>query len=404
MNKPLAGIKVVEVAIWGFVPSAGAVLSDMGADVIKVEPHAGDPMRNLSIGGAAPGAGGFTFMWEIFNRGKRSITLDLNAEGAIDVLHKMLENADVFLTNLLPPARRKLKIDIEDIRGRHSNIIYAFGSGTGSKGPDGEKGGYDSISFWSRGGIASAMTPADSPYPPGMPGGAFGDGLSGAILAGGIAAAIAQRAMTGKASVVETSLLANGMWALQPGIVAANLFGVAEMPRQGRTALPNPLVNTYRTSDNRFVALCMLQGQRYWPGFCKAVGLPDLVTDPRFDTDANRVQNLADCIAVLDAHFATKTLDEWKAILATQEGQWDIVQKAGELPADPQAIANKYTQDVAYSGGRSFKMVSTPVQYDGEVLAARAAPELGAHSDAILAELGYTEEQIIDLKVANIVF
>jgi crotonobetainyl-CoA:carnitine CoA-transferase CaiB-like acyl-CoA transferase len=356
------------------------------------------------MGGTAPGAHGFVFMWEIFNRGKRSMTIDLNVEGANELLHKLLETADVFLTSLLPGARRKLKIDIEDITSRHPNIIYAVGSGQGAFGPDAEKGGYDSISFWARSGVASAVTPDGAPFPLAMPGGAFGDGTSGAVFAGGIAAAIAQRAMTGKASVVDASLLATGMWAMQPGIVGATLAGVEEMGKLTRTSMPNVLVNNYRTSDNRFVALCMLQGQRYWPGFCKAIGRPDLVNDPRFDTDQNRAANLNECIATLDEIFATKPLAEWKAALRTQDGQWDVVQKVGELQHDAQAIANHFVQDVDYGDGRALKMVSTPLQFDREVLPARPAPELGADNDAVLAELGFDEDQIIDLKVAGVVY
>jgi crotonobetainyl-CoA:carnitine CoA-transferase CaiB-like acyl-CoA transferase len=404
MTKPLAGIKVVEVAMWAFVPSAGAVLSDMGADVVKIEAPAGDPIRSLSTGGVGPGTHGFTYMWEIFNRGKRSITMDLKVEGATELLHKLLETADVFLTSLLPPARRSLGIDVEDITSRHPNIIYAVGSGQGAFGPDAEKGGYDSISFWARGGVASAVTPKDLPFPLAMPGGAFGDGLSGAVFAGGIAAAIAQRAMTGKASVVDGSLLATSMWAMQPGIVGATLAGVNELPKPSRTMMPNPLVNNYRTSDDRFLALCMLQGQRYWPDFCRAIGRPDLVDDPRYDIDAHRVANLNECIAELDAVFATKTLEEWKAILLTQDGQWDVVQQAGELPRDQQAVANGYVQEVDYGDGRKLKMVSTPVQFDRQVLASSPAPELGANNDEVLAELGFDEDQIIDLKVAGIIY
>lgn len=404
MPGPLQGIKVVEVSMWAFVPSAGAMLADMGADVIKIEPHAGDPVRGLAMAGIKPGTGGFTFMYEIWNRGKRSVTLDIAAEGALDVLHKLLEDADVFLTSLLPAARRKLGIDVANLTARFPNLIYAVGSGQGVHGPDAEKGGYDSISFWSRTGIVSAVTPDDQPYPLNMPGGAFGDSMSGSMLAGGVAAAIAQRALTGKASVVDVSLLNAGMWVLQPGIVAANLLGIEELPKPGRLAMPNPLVNNYRTSDNRFLALCMLQGQRYWPGFCQAVGHPELAEDPRFATDTLRAQNVAECVSRLDAIFATKTLAAWKPIMLTQDGQWDVVQKAGELTADADAIANRFIQDVDYGDGRSIKMVSTPVQFDRQALDARPAPGLGAHNTEVLTELGYDEDAIIALQISGAIF
>jgi crotonobetainyl-CoA:carnitine CoA-transferase CaiB-like acyl-CoA transferase len=404
MPGPLAGIKVIEVSMWAFVPSAGAMLADMGADVIKIEPHVGDPVRGLAMAGIKPGTGGFTFMYEIWNRGKRSVTLDIGAEGALDVLHKMLEDADVFLTSLLPAARRKLGIDVAALTTRFPKLIYAVGSGQGVHGPDAEKGGYDSISFWSRTGVASAVTPDDLPYPLSMPGGAFGDSMSGSMLAGGIAAAIAQRAMTGKVSVVDVSLLNAGMWVMQPGIVASNLIGIDEMPKPGRLAMPNPLVNNYRTSDVRFLALCMLQGQRYWPGLCKAIGHADLATDPRFDTDAKRAENIQECVSVLDTIFATKTLAEWKPILLTQDGQWDVVQKVGELAQDADAIANRFIQDVDYGDGRSIKMVSTPVQFDRQSLTARPAPDLGAHNTEVLTALGYDEEAIIGLQISGAIF
>lgn len=406
MSRPLEGIKVIEVSMWAMVPSAGAVLSDMGANVIKIEPPAGDPIRQLNAGGIAPGAAGFpsSFMYDIYNRGKRSVTLDLGVEGATELLHKMLEDADVFLISLLPGARRKLKIDIADITSRHPNIIYAVGTGQGAHGPDAEKGGYDSISFWARSGVASAVTPDDLPYPLGMPGGAFGDGMTGAIFAGGICAAIAQRAMTGKASVVDGCLLATGMWAMQPGITGTALVGWDEMPKAGRTMMPNPLVNNYKTSDGRYLALCMLQGQRYWPGFCQAVGRPELTEDPRFATDAARGANIVECISVIDAIFATKTLAEWRPILLGQDGQWDVVQKVGELQRDADALACGFIQDVDYGDGRVLKMVSTPVQFDRQPLKARPAPELGANNDEVLAELGLSEDEIIDLKVAGVIY
>lgn len=387
--------------MWAFVPSAGAVLSDWGADVVKIEPPAGDPIRGLNYSGIGPGSYGFTMMYEIFNRGKRSVAMDLGAPGARDLLLRMVDTADVFLVSLLPAARRKLGIDVEDIRARNPKIIYACGSGQGAFGEEAEKGGYDSISFWARSGIASAVTPNDYPFPLAMPGGAFGDGTSGAVFAGGIAAAIAHRERTGEGTVVDGALLATAMWALQPGIVGAALSGTDEMPKMSRNSMPNPLVNNYRTSDGRYIALCMLQGDRYWPGFCEAIGRPDLITHERYSSQELRAQNIDACMDEIDAAFATKTLDEWKAILATQDGQWDIVQKAGELATDRQAVANGYVQRVDYGDGRAISMVSSPVQFGRKPPELRPAPELGANTDDVLLELGLTMDEIIDAKVAG---
>jgi crotonobetainyl-CoA:carnitine CoA-transferase CaiB-like acyl-CoA transferase len=224
------------------------------------------------------------------------------------------------------------------------------------------------------------------------------------MLAGGIAAALFKRAMTGEGSVVDVSLLAASMWLMQRGITQATVENVQRLPRPTRTEISNPLVNHYPTKDGRFLALCMLQGQRYWSGFCEIAGRPDLIKDPRFDTAAARAKNIEACVTELDALFRTKTLAEWRALLSQQAGQWDVVQHVGEIKDDGQVKANGYMQRVDYGDGRSLDMVSVPMQFDGVPLPTRPAPELGAHSEEVLTSLGYDEQQILDLKIAGVVF
>lgn len=401
--RPLEGVKVVEVAMWAFVPAAGGILSDLGAAVIKIEPPTGDPLRGLKIQAAAAGANGFDMSWEAYNRGKRSLALDLRHPQGVEVLYKLIADADVFLTNLLPPARRKMKIDVEDIRARNPNIVYAVGSATGRRGPEGEKGGYDSISFWARGGVAASVTSEGSTYPAQPPGPAYGDVTSGAMLAAGVSAALAQRAMTGHAPVVDVSLLSTAVWSMQRSIMQATASGSRGLTKPKRHELMNPLVNVYRTSDDRFLSLCMLQSQKYWARFCELAGRPDLATDDRFESAEGRARHAAVCIDTLDALFASKSLAEWRAILLQQDGQWEVVQDVGEIKDDPQVQANGYMQTVEYPDGRSLQMISVPQQFDERPLPARPAPQLGADSDAVLAELGYDEQAIIDLKVAGAV-
>lgn len=405
MGKPLEGIKVVEVAMWAFVPACGGMLADLGADVIKIEPPTGDPLRGLQIGNMRSGSGrNIDYSWESYNRGKRSITLDLKQQAGRAVLDKLLEDADVFLTNLLPRARRAMGIDADALRPRFPDMIYASGSGVGPQGPEMEKGGYDAITFWARGGISSSLTEDDAPHPVGPPGPAFGDTLSGSMLAGGICAAIAKRALTGEASEVDVSLLGTAMWSMQRSICQATADGLDKFPRPTAGRPNNVLVSNYRTADGRFVALCMLQADKYWAPLMEVAGRPDLRDDPRFADAGSRRDNLDACHAEVAAMFASRTLSEWRDILARQEGQWDVVQNVGEMKQDVQVQANGYLKDVDYGDGSTIPMVSVPMLFDRQALTSARSPDLGAHSDAILTDLGYDEDAIIDLKVQGVVF
>jgi crotonobetainyl-CoA:carnitine CoA-transferase CaiB-like acyl-CoA transferase len=399
---PLTGIKVVEVSMWAFVPSCGAVLSDWGADVVKVEPPEGDPIRQLTMSGIPPGYKGLTFMWEIFNRGKRSLAIDLRADGAKEILYKLVEQADVFLVSLLVDSRKRLGIDVDDILAIKPDIIYAAGSGQGAFGEEAGNGGYDAMTFWARGGISAALTP-EGHHPISMPTGAFGDSLSGLAFAGGIAAAVARQRATGEGGIVDGALLATAMWGMQAGIVGSSVLEVDTLPAMTRSSMPNVLVGSYRTKDGRFVALNMLQPDRYWPGFCEVAERPDLIDHPRFGTFELRAEHLEETLAVMDEIFSQWTLAEWRERLARQGGQWDVLKLMGELVTDPQAVANTYIQTVDYGDGRSLKMVPAPVQFDRKVDPLRPAPELGAHTDEVLLEAGFDEEQIIDAKVKGAV-
>lgn len=398
----MEGVRVLEVAIYAFGPAAGAVLADWGADVVKVEhPQSGDPLRGLVAYGVKPGEGGVTYLWEVLNRGKRSIGIDIATDDGRELLLSLCEGADVFLTNFLGPARQRLGIDADAVMARNPRIIYARGTGHGPKGPDADKGGYDGVSFWARSGVSIAAMAPESQYPVALPGPAYGDIQSGAHLAGGIAAALFQRERTGKGAIVDVSLLGSGLWALQPMIAGAHSSGRDRLTPLDRSRPANPLWNVYRTSDDRFLALSMLEGDRYWPGFCDAVGRPELIADERFLTAEAREANTEACVELLDELFATHTLAEWKEMLGGQEGPWAVTHTPRDALDDGQAVANNYLQWVKYDNGATLPLVHAPAQIDEQATTLGAAPGHGTDTDEVLLASGLTWDDLMRLKVAG---
>jgi crotonobetainyl-CoA:carnitine CoA-transferase CaiB-like acyl-CoA transferase len=402
MTDVLSGIRVVELAAWTFVPAAGAVLADWGADVIKIEhPETGDPQRGLINSGIVAGAGGVNHFIEQPNRGKRSIGLDTSSPEGLELLMTLIETADVFLTNLLPDSRRRMGIDVDQVRARNPKIIYARGHGYGSKGEEAARGGYDLAAYWARGGIGMGYATDNGSYPPlQLP--AFGDVYGGLTIAAGIAGALVKRERTGEPSVVDVSLLSAAIWQLGPDIVGAGVTG-QDRPKFQLEEMPNPAVNMYETRDGRFVAFVLLQADRFWADFCTRLGRPDLISDERFATAPVRFENRKECIAELRATFAAEDLAHWEKSFAGFDGVWDVMRTAREIHDDPQVVANGYLPRVTDANGNEFALAGSPVQFDETPLALRCAPGHGEHTDAILADLGYDEDQIIDFKIKSVV-
>jgi crotonobetainyl-CoA:carnitine CoA-transferase CaiB-like acyl-CoA transferase len=404
--RPMGGIRVLEVAQFTFVPAAGAVLADWGADVIKVE-HAetGDAQRGLSaLMGMPVGSGSFAPLMEHPNRGKRSIGLALEQPEALDVLHELIRTSDVFLTNFLPRARRRLGIELEDVRKINPDIIYVRGSGFGATGPDSEKGGYDSTAFWARAGSALGTTPVDYDGLCVMPAGAYGDSLGGMTIAGGIAGALFARERTGETSVIDVSLLGVGAWANALSVGFALLEGgPPERRAPGNSARTNPLVGNYRTADDRWLVLAMLQPGRYWPEFCRHIGREDLITDERFATTEALMGNAPVAADIVQDVLATRPLAEWVARFAGMEGQWAVAQDPWEVGQDPAVRANGLIAEVIDSEGTTRELVANPVQFDEKPAQITRAPQFAEHTEEILRALGKSDDELIDLKISGAV-
>ena len=240
-------------------------------------------------------------------------------------------------------------------------------------------------------------------YPLPQPGGAYGDTIAALILASGIATALLHRERTGEALVVDTSLLGVGAWAAAFNIAGCHAWNLERFPSMRRNEIPNPIVNIYRTSDDRFIQLNMLESDRYWADLAATLGRPELAQDPRFADSRARTQNRTACIEVLDGIFAARPLQEWKDILADFDGIWAPVQRPSEVLDDPQVVANHYVRDVVGADGKVFKLVAAPIQFDEEPADIRRGPAWGEHTDEVLQELGYEMDEIIDLKVKGAV-
>ncbi|MBL7499147.1 CoA transferase [Frankia sp. CNm7] len=397
MDPLLQGVKVIELGEFVFIPSAAAVLADWGADVIKVEhPERGDTLRgHLSIF-AAHGydTGDFNYLVEQANRGKRSIGLDLAHPEGREIFLRLVAEADVLLTSLLEPSRERLGITYDDLKEINPRLIYARGHGQGQSGPAAYQGGIDTVAFWARSGMGYMFSDPADPKLPQRQG--FGDLTCGMFLAGGIAAALFRRSLSGEGSLVDVSLLGSAMWMLAPDIVASDFMGRLPAPPSFGHVPPNPLSALYRTGDGRSLVLGMLKSDQYWPGFCHALGRPDLADHPDYDAFDKRTGN-AELFRIITETLLSAPLAHWRERFDAANCLWSAVQTPLEVGDDPQSVANGYL--VEHPGRPGAHLTASPVQFNNSRLRLRGgAPEVGQHTEEILLELGMDWPEIVALK------
>jgi crotonobetainyl-CoA:carnitine CoA-transferase CaiB-like acyl-CoA transferase len=400
MSRVLDGVRIVELASWTYVPAAGAALSDWGADVIKVESvTTGDPGRALVVGGFTRQAAraDADFILELGNRGKRSIAIDIKSETGRELFGRLLATADVFLTNWLPAVLERARLTVDDIRAFNPNIIIARGTGLGVRGPDRNRGGFDAATYLSRGGVAYTLTPFGTETPA-VQGPGFGDLQGGITLAGGVCAALFHRERTGEASIVDSSLLAQALWTIAPSVMAADFFGIDGIPGAPPGLAINPLVNRYKTKDQRWIQLVFLQPDRYWAGFCERIGLPELVEDPKFVPSSNLIANATEACAIVGERFASEDLEHWRTVLADEPGVWGALATPREALNDPQTEPNGYVITNHDDAGIEYKNVAAPVQFNETPPQPARAPEHGQHTEEILLELDLNWDDILKAK------
>ncbi|QIO98605.1 CaiB/BaiF CoA transferase family protein [Bradyrhizobium symbiodeficiens] len=394
-----SGLKVLDCASFIAAPAAATVLSDFGADVIKIEPPgAGDPYRNLPNLPGYP-TGEHNFAWLLEARNKKSIALDLAKPEAQAVLYRLVEEADVFITNMPPPVRAKLGITHDHLAHLNDRLIYASFTGYGEKGEEANKPGFDSNAYWARSGLMDLVR-ADTDTTPARSVAGMGDHPCAMAFYGAIVTALYQREKTGKGSHVASNLMANGVWAASV-LAQAKLCGAKFGERRPRERALNAVANHYQCKDGRWLILSLLSEEKQFPALAKCLGREDLISDPRFATKADRQARSVELVQIFDETFATRDLAEWRKILDGNGLVFGVVAILDDIPNDKQMLDNEVL--VPFEND-TMLTISSPIWIDGtKKVQPRKPPGVGEHSDEILREAGYDEAAIKQLRSSGAV-
>jgi crotonobetainyl-CoA:carnitine CoA-transferase CaiB-like acyl-CoA transferase len=371
----------------------------MGAEVVKIEhPETGDPVRGIDVSsrGVVQYSGGINSTFELLNRGKQSVAVNLENPLGQEIVQKVAAQSDVVVTNLTPHRQERYKLRYEDVSALNSRMIYLVLTGYGTEGPERDRSGFDYAAFWARSGIMASLGEAGGPPTQQRPG--MGDQTTSLAITAAIGMALYERERSGKGQRIDCSLLHTGMWVIGCDVMAA-LKTQEPVERVSRKDVGNPLFNFYQTADSKWLQLVMIESERFWDGFCQALGVEEVATDPKFDSHVHRVQHSEELVEIIENRFASESFEHWAVTLDEQRCIWAPIQSLDQVVDHPQVHANGYTTTMTHPEEGDFEILTPPIKYARTpVKPTTTAPELGEHTETTLLELGYTWDDVVMLK------